>query len=75
MFYAGYESIDTDVAVFETKQQPDNWINEWSAFNRIPLSEEEMWFIMDGLPDYAEREKDVLDDSIVWLLNPLNSYM
>lgn len=32
MFYAGYESIDTDVAVFETKQQRDNWLSEWSVF-------------------------------------------
>ena len=72
MFYAGYESIDTDVAVFETEQQRDNWLNEWSVFDRIPLSEEEVWFILDGMPDHVERETDIFDDTITWLINPYN---
>lgn len=73
MFYAGYESIDTDVAVFATEQQRDNWLGEWSAFKRIPLSAEDVFFILDGMPDHVQREADLRDDSIVWLLNPFNS--
>lgn len=75
MYYAGYGYLDTDVAVFETKRQRDDWIKEWSVFDRMALTEGDVWFILGGMLDYAEREKDVLDDSIVWLLNPLNSYM
>lgn len=75
MYYAGYGFLNTDVAVFATEQQRDNWVHEWSVFDRIPLSEEEVWFILDGMPDHVERETDVLDDSIIWLLNPFNSNM
>ena len=72
MYYAGYGYSNTDVAVFETEQQRDNWLNEWSVFDRIPLSEEEVWFILDGMPDHVERETDILDDTITWLINPYN---
>lgn len=75
MYYAGYEFLNTDVAVFETEQQRDNWLNEWSVFDRVPLTADEVWLILDGMPDHVERETDVLDDSIIWLLNPFNSNM
>ena len=75
MFYAGYESIDTDVAVFKTENQRDKWLKEWSVFDRVPLSADEVWLILDGMADHVERETDVLDDSIIWLLNPINSNM
>ena len=70
MYYAGYGFLNTDVAVFETEQQRDNWLNEWSVFDRIPLSEEEVWFILDGMPDHVDRETDILDETITWLINP-----
>ena len=73
MYYAGYRDLNTDVAVFETERQRNNWINSWSAFDRIALSEGDVWFILDGMPENAERERDILDDSIIWLLNPFNS--
>ena len=72
MFYAGYESIDTDVAVFETEQQRDNWVKAWSVFDRVSLSAEEVWLILDGMPDYVRRETDIFDDTITWLINPYN---
>lgn len=70
MYYAGYGFLNTDVAVFETAWQRDNWVNQWSVFERIPLSAEEVWLILDGMPDYVKRETDILDESIVWLINP-----
>ena len=72
MYYAGYRYLDTDVAVFKTERQRDAWINEWSAFTRVSLSAEEVWLILDGMPDHVKRETDILDDSIMWLINPCN---
>ena len=72
MYYAGYGVLNTDVAVFETAWQRDNWVNQWSVFERIPLSAEEVWLILDGMPDHVKRETDILDDSIVWLINLYN---
>ena len=72
MYYAGYGFLNTDVAVFETAWQRDNWVNQWSVFERIPLSAEEVWLILDGMPDHVKRETDILDDSIVWLINLYN---
>ena len=75
MFFAGYGYLNTDVAVFKTENQRDKWLKEWSVFDRVPLSADEVWLIFDGMPDHVERETDVLDDSIIWLLNPINSNM
>lgn len=75
MYYAGYGCLNTDIAVFESARQRDNWVKAWSAFDRVSLSAEEVWLILDGMPDHVERETDVLDDSIIWLLNPINSNM
>ena len=72
MFYAGYGYLNTDVAVFKTERQRDAWINEWSVFDRMALSEGDVWFILDGSPDRAIRQWDDYNDSIVWLINPLN---
>ena len=72
MYYAGYGFLNTDVAVFETAWQRDNWVNQWSVFERIPLSAEEVWLILDGMPDYVRRETDIFDDTITWLINPYN---
>lgn len=72
MFYAGYGYLNTDVAVFKTERQRDAWINEWSVFDRMALSEGDVWFILDGSPDRAIRQRDDYNDSIVWLINPLN---
>ena len=72
MFYAGYGYLNTDVAVFKTEHQRDAWINEWSVFDRMALSEGDVWFILDGSPDRAIRQRDDYNDSIVWLINPLN---
>ena len=72
MFYAGYESIDTDVAVFKTENQRDKWLKEWSVLDRVPLSADEVWLILDGMPDHVQRETDIFDDTITWLINPYN---
>ena len=72
MYYAGYGYLDTDVAVFETSSQRDNWVNQWSVLDRMVLSEGDVFFILDGSPDKAIRQRDDYNDSIVWLINPLN---
>lgn len=72
MYYAGYGFLNTDVAVFKTERQRDNWVKAWSAFDRVSLSAEEVWLILDGMPDYVRRETDIFDDTITWLINPYN---
>lgn len=73
MFFAGYATTDTDVAVFQSERQRDEWVNDFSVFDRIPLTESELFFILDGLPiDSLRQEADDLDDSIVWIINPVN---
>ena len=72
-YYAGYATLDTDVAVFQTEHQRNQWVNDFSVFDRIPLSEGELFFVLDGIPvDSLRQEVDDLDDSIVWLINPTN---
>ena len=73
MFFAGYATTDTDVAVFQSERQRDEWVNDFSVFDRIPLTESELFFILDGFPiDSLRQEADDLDDSIVWIINPVN---
>ena len=72
MFYAGYGYLNTDVAVFKTERQRDAWINEWSVFDRMALSDGDVWFILDGSPDNAIKQRDDFNDSIMWLINPVN---
>ncbi len=73
MFFAGYANANTDVAVFQSARQRDNWVNNPSLFDRIPLSDGDVYFLTDGLPfDALRQEADDLDDSIVWLINPVN---
>lgn len=72
-YYAGYATISTDVAVFQTERQRDKWVNDFSVFDRIPLSKDDARFILDDFPfDFLRQEADYLDDSIVWLINPVN---
>lgn len=73
-YYAGYATLDTDVAVFQTERQRDDWVNDFSILDRIPLTEDELFLILDGFPlDSLRQEVDDLDDSIMWLMNPVNS--
>ena len=72
MYYAGYGYSNTDVAVFKTENQRDKWLKEWSVFDRVPLSADEVWLILDGMPDHVQRVTDILDDTITWLINPYN---
>ena len=72
MFFAGYGYLNTDVAVFKTENQRDKWLKEWSVFDRVPLSADEVWLILDGMPGHVRRETDIFDDTITWLINPYN---
>lgn len=68
MFYAGYDNpLDTDIAVFETEEERDEWVNdERSIFPRCAYSDEEV-FYMDV--DVWEDYEDVF--GIVWKINPV----
>ena len=69
MYYAGYNYINTDVAVFKTKKDRDTWVHEESFFERIPLLARDVIALV-GMK--AERQKDIIDDNLIWLINKLN---
>lgn len=69
-YYAGYNSMKTDVAMFNTKAERDEWVqDENSAFERIQLTRREAISIVGTK---AELHKDELNDHIMWMINPLN---
>ena len=66
-FYAGYDFINTDVAVFDSEEKRDVWVENESIFKRISLSEKEAYDIV-GKYELCEDEVD----DIVWMINDLN---
>lgn len=72
MYYAGYKSQYTDVAIFKTENSRDAWLQAESFFDRIALDETDAEIIL-GIPlDAAEVVTDLIDDAIRWLVNPAN---
>lgn len=69
MFYAGYNFISTDIAVFETKKSRDKWVQDVTFLERIPFSYRDVIALV-GMK--AERQKDIIDDNLIWLINKLN---
>ena len=70
MYYAGYDSIKTDVAVFKTREERDQWVNsEDAAVERISLTYEEA---IDIIGNEFDTVLDEIDERITWMLNPLN---
>lgn len=72
-FYAGFNDMSTDIAVFNSAQERDSWVNDKNtSFERIPLTRKEAMDIVGhkffGLHTY----QDELDEHIVWILNPIN---
>lgn len=69
-FYAFYPNNPVcEVAMFETKEKRDKWINDEDTFCRVPLTYNEVVDVLALDPEDAVRECDLLDDSIVWLIN------
>lgn len=69
MFYAGYNYINTDIAVFKTKKDRDKWVNDESFLERIPLLARDVIALVGSK---AERQRDIIDDNLIWLINKLN---
>lgn len=69
-FYAGYNSIITDVAIFDDENKRDAWVNDDNTFfERIQLTEEEALEIIGNTYEIIE---DIIDPEILWMLNPYN---
>lgn len=72
-FYAGYNDMSTDIAVFNSAQERDNWINEKdTSFERIPLTRKEAIDIVGRKFFCLYTYQDELDEHIVWIVNPVN---
>ena len=69
MYYAGYNFISTDIAMFENKKDRDKWVEDVSFLERIPFSYRDVIALV-GMK--AERQKDIIDDNLIWLINKLN---
>ena len=65
-YYAGYDDIKTDVAVFDTRESRDNWVNSDTFFVRIPLEEKEALNIV------GDYQIHIDDNNICWLINECN---
>lgn len=69
MFYAGYDDVDTDIAVFETEEERDAWVNDENAFfPRVTYTDDEI-FLMD-IDTWDEDEADIW--GVRWKINPIN---
>ena len=69
MFYAGYNYINTDIAVFETKKSRDKWVQDVTFLERIPFSSRDVYALVGRK---AKRQRDIIDNDLVWLINKLN---
>lgn len=71
-YYAGYNDMKTDVAVFQTKAERDKWVKDVnSAFERISLTRKEALSLVGAK---ADLHTDEINERITWMINPLNIY-
>lgn len=68
-FFAGYNFILTDVAIFQTEEARDKWVKEESTFERIPLSREQAIELVGSGVYLHNTEPDIFDESIKWAKN------
>ena len=55
MFYAGYDEISPDIAVFETEEERDAWVNDkYAIFPRVAFD--------DGDKVFTAFDADVEDE-------------
>lgn len=69
MYYAGYNFISTDIAMFKTKKDRDKWVEDVSFLERIPFSSRDVIALVGRKP---KRQRDIIDDNLIWLINKLN---
>ena len=67
MFYAGYLYADTEVAVFKTKKERDEWVNDpFRGLVRVPLTRMEAIAIIGKKAFYIGCNEYGID----WIINP-----
>lgn len=68
-YYAGYNSMKTDVAVFSTKAERDEWVADDNNDFRIPLTKREAISIVGTR---FSLHNDELNERVTWMINPCN---
>ncbi len=68
-FYAGYDVLNTDVAVFETEKARNDWVSDEGLIHRVALTENEAMQIAE---DSHELHKDEFEEGIMWIYNRIN---
>lgn len=67
-YYAMYDLICSDVAVFKTKAARDDWVeNGEPFFERVAISSKEMRRIVGYSKEAKRLFSDPVDDHIKWL--------
>jgi len=75
MFYAGYDEISPDIAVFETEEERDAWVNdEYAIFPRIAFDDGDIGFFEDEANSTIDtwEEDDIDSFGVRWKINPVN---
>ena len=75
MFYAGYDEISPDIAVFETEEERDAWVNDKDAvFPRVVFDDGDIGFFEDEANSTIDTwEEDSVDIcGVRWKINPVN---
>ena len=68
-YYAGYDLLNTNVAVFQSKKERDDWVRDEGILHRIALSE----FIVKQLCNEPfELHNDEIEDNLKWIYNRIN---
>lgn len=65
-YYAGYDIPNTDIAVFKTKKERDEWVSNESIMHRIAFSENEAMQLADGS---RRIHKDPYENNLGWIFN------
>lgn len=70
-FYAFYEFDNArQVAMFDTEKERDTWVANEINFIRSPLTYDDVIDILACDPAKAQREADVVNDGVIWLVAP-----
>jgi hypothetical protein len=75
MFYAGYDEISPDIAVFETEEERDAWVNDKDAmFPRVVFDDGDIGFFEDEANSTIDtwEEDDANFWGVRWKINPVN---
>ena len=75
MFYAGYDEISPDIAVFETEEERDAWVNDkYAVFPRVVFDNGDIGFFEDEANSTIDawEEDDIDSFGVRWKINPAN---